>query len=150
MQLHHMPVTRSRVDSYHNCSPPSQQPENGIKLFRQIDALTEEPQARVRRPQPLLQSAYDSRIILRSVCGPKTPPVPSPHTPLTPICQTSVNAGKASETGGQTRSSCYKVQSSHFSFSPEDLLSKSLTRLDPRLLSRSGVYRQKSILDPDT
>ena len=36
-----------------------------------------------------------------------------------------------------------------FSFEPEDLMNKSLTRLDPRLMCRSGVYREKSVFDTD-
>lgn len=36
-----------------------------------------------------------------------------------------------------------------FSFEPEDLMTKSLTRLDPRLRSRSGVYREKSAFDAE-
>lgn len=157
VQLHHMPqsVTRSEADSYHNCSPPSQQPENRIKFFREMNVLTAQPMAPGRRPKAMFQSddCSSKSLILRSPCGPKTPPLPSPRTPLTPICHSSVTISSGRrpgpEAGLQNGSKGRSLQPSQFSFEPEDLLIKSLTRLDPRLLCRSGVYRQKSILHPD-
>lgn len=142
VHLHHMHDTRSSADADYQNSAQSQAPHQKVGMTDVTQVATTRIRS-LRQPQTDARS-HDAKH--NSMSFPAPPATPPPVVPPATVFQNPVIATSCK---GLASAGPKNLEPSHFSFEPEDLLSKSLTRLDPRLLSRSGVYRQKSILDPN-